>query len=49
LERLVDGAALEPRPEPCTAALPERVAIQLVGTRDGVTRIARLEVRRSIE
>ena len=49
LERLIDGAAVEPRPQPCAAALPERVGIQLLGTRDGVTRIGRLEVRRSLE
>jgi hypothetical protein len=49
LERLEGGVAVEPRPEPCRRALPERVSIQLVGTPAGVTRLSRIEIRRSIE
>jgi hypothetical protein len=49
LERLLDGAPIEPRPEPCQRSLPERVGIQLVGTPAGTTHLARIEIRRSIE
>lgn len=49
LDRLVDGVPVEPRPEPCRRALPERVRVQLVGTPAGTTRLTRIEIRRSVE
>jgi hypothetical protein len=49
LERLEQGAAVEPRPEPCRRSLPERVSIQLVGTPGGTSRIERIEIRRSVD
>jgi hypothetical protein len=49
LERLEGSVAAEPRPEPCRRSLPERVGIQLVGTPAGITRLSRIEIRRSID
>jgi hypothetical protein len=49
LERLVNGAPVEPRPEPCQRSLPERVGVQLVGTPAGTTVLSRIEIRRSLE
>ncbi|HTV18642.1 MAG TPA: hypothetical protein VMG12_08230 [Polyangiaceae bacterium] len=49
LERLENGIALEPRPEPCQRSLPERVGIQLVGTPAGPTVLGRIEIRRSVD
>jgi hypothetical protein len=49
LEQLVGDVPDEPRPEPCRRALPERVGIQLVGTPGEVTRLGRIEIRRSID
>jgi hypothetical protein len=49
LEQVADGVAVEPRPEPCLRSLPERVGVQLVGTPAGVTRLRRIEIRRSID
>jgi hypothetical protein len=34
---------------PCQRALPERVSIQLVGTRAGTTELSRVEIRRSVD
>jgi hypothetical protein len=34
---------------PCRRALPERVGIQLVGTRAGTTELSRIEIRRSVD
>jgi hypothetical protein len=49
LERLDGGMAAEPRPEPCRRSLPEHVGIQLVGTAAGITRLSRIEIRRSVD
>jgi hypothetical protein len=49
LERLDGTVAVEPRPEPCRRSLPERVGLQLVGTAAGVTRLSRIEIRRSLD
>jgi hypothetical protein len=49
LERLEQGALVEPRPEPCDRPLPERVSLELVGTPGGTSRIERIEIRRSVE
>jgi hypothetical protein len=49
LERLEGDVAVEPRPEPCVRSLPERVGVQLVGTPAGVTRLRRIEIRRSVD
>lgn len=57
-ERIADSVRLELvsavsdpalRPPPCGRDLPERVGVQLVGTRGGTTRITRIDLRRSIE
>jgi hypothetical protein len=49
LERLAGNDPALPRPEPCQRSLPERVGIQLVGTPAGVTRLSRIEIRRSVD
>lgn len=49
----LDPAAAPPAPTaggaPCRRALPERVSIQIVGTRGGTTELSRIEIRRSVE
>jgi hypothetical protein len=49
LELLGDAGPREPRPEPCSGNLPERVTVRLVGTRAGTTRLTRVEIRRSLD
>jgi hypothetical protein len=49
LERLDGTVAAEPRPEPCRRSLPEHVGLQLVGTAAGITRLSRIEIRRSVD
>lgn len=49
LELVSDVAEPDLRPPPCQRDLPERVGIQLVGTRAGTTRITRIDVRRSVD
>jgi hypothetical protein len=38
-----------PPPAPCRRPLPERVRIELLGTPLGITRLTRVEIRRSID
>jgi hypothetical protein len=49
LELLDDTGPREPRPEPCSGGLPERVTVRLVGTRAGTTRLTSVEIRRTVE
>lgn len=49
LELVSDMAEPALRPPPCQRELPERVGVQLVGTRAGTTRITRLDLRRSVD
>ena len=49
LELANEGSDLLAPPEPCQRSLPERVAVQLVGTPAGTTQITRVEIRRSVE
>lgn len=42
-------AGVEPFRDACQRALPERVSIQIVGTRAGTTALSRIEIRRSVD
>ena len=48
LERL-DGAGVSAAADACLGALPPRVSVQLLGTRDGVSRITRIEIARALD
>lgn len=46
---LESPSSAEADPEPCHGALPERVGIQIVGTRAGTTELSRIEIRRTVD
>jgi hypothetical protein len=49
LEPATSAQQVAPNGAACRRALPERVSIQLVGTRAGATELSRIEIRRSVD
>ena len=49
LERLDESGAVGASADACVRPLPARVSVQLIGTRDGVSRITRVEIARALD